>query len=850
MGWGQDVTFKIRSSPSPQVEIKVNAPATSSTYLLLRHPLTASPTFSIPLPKIKQNQVYRIRETLGRWQILGMIHSHFIDQTVAALHQYQYCLIPVIQSANSITYQPQKAIRFTAQTESIFPGLYGQQLLDSLVATYKPATVLNYDDARDTLFAKIDNHNDSLRGVYSGYTIYLNPNADPSTDAYTKGINTEHTWPQSKGADTGNAKSDMHHLYPVRDVVNSSRSNDPYAEVNDNDTDKWWRKDYYLTTIPTQYIDEYSEKDQDANQFEPREDHKGNAARSVFYFYTMYKDQADSVFFAIQKDVLYQWHQQDPADQAEIDRTWAIAAYQDNKPNPFVLDSSLVRRAYFTNTDTTPAPPTNVTFSNVTDTSMTISWSLPTDYNATINDIVVLMQASSAVDDDPTPNAVSSYSASPIFGQGSQVGSGSYVVYIGDDTTVTVTGLQAATTYYVKLWNTENDTIWSNRTASGSQQTTGGGGNTILITEIMKNPNAVADSDGEWFEIYNYGTADVNINGWTIKDLGTDQHTIDNGGPLWVPAKGFLVLGISDNSATNGGVSVDYVYSSIYLGNADDELILIAADGTTEVDRVTWDDGINWPDPTGASMVFTGESFQDNNDPSLWTTATQPWPGSAGDLGSPGYAGSDQALPVVLSAFQLQWDGATVILSWQTESETNNEGFEIYRSLGDSLHYRLRASYTTYPQLAGQGSSATRKAYQFLDNEILPDTQYWYKLASVDLNGKRYFYPAKQITLSTRNIPGTFQLLAPFPNPFNGRILIPVGIPTVPEPVKVSVTIFDIHGRRVATLADNLPLSSGFHTFIWEGKTHRGNSTAAGIYFVVLSINSDLRLSRKIIYLK
>lgn len=239
-----------------------------------------------------------------------------------------------------------------AQTnETIFPNLTGQELLDSLVANYKTNTVLSYNNARDTLFAIIYQHNDSLACVYTGYTIYLDPTQDPSTYAYINGISTEHTWPQSKGA-VGQAKSDIHHLYPVRSVVNSSRGNDPFAESPDPDTDKWYRLDYFLDTIPTEFIDEYSEKDNDADIFEPREDHKGNVARAMFYFYTMYKHEADSCdpeYLQIQKDILYQWHIAEPVDSMELIRNDLIASYQSNRKNPFILDSSLVRRAYFSN---------------------------------------------------------------------------------------------------------------------------------------------------------------------------------------------------------------------------------------------------------------------------------------------------------------------------------------------------------------------------------------------------------------------------------------------------------------------------------------------------------------------
>ena len=61
----------------------------------------------------------------------------------------------------------------------------------------------------------------------------------------------------------------------------------------------------------------------------------------------MYSDVADDAFFNLQKDVLQTWHNQDPSNEDEINRTWEIAAYQQNKPNPFILDNTLIERAYF-----------------------------------------------------------------------------------------------------------------------------------------------------------------------------------------------------------------------------------------------------------------------------------------------------------------------------------------------------------------------------------------------------------------------------------------------------------------------------------------------------------------------
>ncbi len=232
--------------------------------------------------------------------------------------------------------------------EILFPGVYGEALLDSLRKYYAPDTVWSYSDARDYMFTVLDNENDSVTCVYTGYRIYLDHNSTtPRSDAYNAGINTEHTWPQSKGA-YGNAKSDLHHLFPTRIEVNADRGSLPFDDIPDDLTNRWYRLDQVLYTKPTSHIDEYSELEID-ERFEPREDHKGNVARAMFYFYTMYKSQADGEdpnFFAIQKATLWRWNSQDTVDSRERRRSALIAAIQGNE-NPFVLDTTLAGRAYF-----------------------------------------------------------------------------------------------------------------------------------------------------------------------------------------------------------------------------------------------------------------------------------------------------------------------------------------------------------------------------------------------------------------------------------------------------------------------------------------------------------------------
>ena len=234
----------------------------------------------------------------------------------------------------------------------VLPGVTGQDLIDGLVTNYKPTTVLTYAMARDSMFANVYSENDSLSCVYTGHTIYLDPSLDPTTAAFMNGndngINTEHSWPQGLGAGDGDPRSNIYHLFPTRIDVNGDRANSPFAEIPDNETDEWYYLGNSQSSIPpAATIDLYSERK--GSQFEPREDHKGDVARAMFYFYTMYKaeaDNADPNFFELQRETLCSWHLLDPVDEKEWNRNIKIATYQSNRSNPFILDCTIVERCY------------------------------------------------------------------------------------------------------------------------------------------------------------------------------------------------------------------------------------------------------------------------------------------------------------------------------------------------------------------------------------------------------------------------------------------------------------------------------------------------------------------------
>ncbi|MBT9393816.1 endonuclease [Hymenobacter sp. NST-14] len=240
----------------------------------------------------------------------------------------------------------------TAQTLPPAPAtsLQGQALKDWLRENWYDGkrVELSYSEARGRMYNFIDNQDGRVVCVYSGYTETVRLDSSNTSPGVVRRINCEHTVPQSWFDEVVRMRSDIHHLFPTYDTWNSNRGSDPFAEIPDSQTQLWMRDAQSQTSIPTANLDEYSE---DTNsQFEPREDHKGNLARAVFYFYTMHQGQRfDSgkgvITAAADLNTLYQWHLADPVDARERERNRRTAKSQGNF-NPYIAYPDLVARAW------------------------------------------------------------------------------------------------------------------------------------------------------------------------------------------------------------------------------------------------------------------------------------------------------------------------------------------------------------------------------------------------------------------------------------------------------------------------------------------------------------------------
>ncbi len=206
-------------------------------------------------------------------------------------------------------------------------------------------TGIGYNEARKKIYGYIENFEDSIECVYSGFKGYNDRGNEVGS---ITDFNIEHSVPQSYFDDKEPMKGDIHILFPCYEEWNNLRSFYKFAEVDDNQTDQWILGENSSSSIPTSNIDDYSEY-RSGISWEPRENRKGDIARAVFYFYTMYTNYSiDGIGI---QSVFCDWHKNDLPDDRERTRNERIPTYQGNS-NPYINHPDWANRAWGCNLPT------------------------------------------------------------------------------------------------------------------------------------------------------------------------------------------------------------------------------------------------------------------------------------------------------------------------------------------------------------------------------------------------------------------------------------------------------------------------------------------------------------------
>jgi hypothetical protein len=160
----------------------------------------------------------------------------------------------------------------------------------------------------------------------------------------------------------------------------------------------------------------------------------------------------------------------------------------------------------------------------------------------------------------------------------------------------------------------------------------------LVLTEFLANPDGVADVAGEWIELYNASSLEIDLQGFELHDDTGDSHEITDS--MLVPAGTRIVLSRNGDYVSNGSVFAAYEYSNFSLGNGADEIVI--SFGGVEIDRFEYDMTLYSGGLPGHALALdTAISPPDpiaNDDPNNWCLAGNPIAGPGTDFGTPGGA--------------------------------------------------------------------------------------------------------------------------------------------------------------------------------------------------------------------
>jgi hypothetical protein len=200
-------------------------------------------------------------------------------------------------------------------------------------------------------------------------------------------------------------------------------------------------------------------------------------------------------------------------------------------------------------------------------------------------------------------------------------------------------------------------------------------------------------------------------------------------------------------------------------------------------------------------------------------------------------------LPVELSSFTaVLTNDLYVQLTWVSQSETNLNGYRVYRNEESSLNDAILITPTMIPAT----NTSQEHNYTIEDREVENHSTYYYWLESVDYNNSQFYGPV--IVVVEGNVPPVMPeittLKSAYPNPFraNGSTNIEVAIKAGETG---TITIYNIMGQVVRTYK----VSEGIHTIQWNGRDSQGNNCGSGIYFYKLTTPS-LNQTKKMVIVK
>jgi hypothetical protein len=363
----------------------------------------------------------------------------------------------------------------------------------------------------------------------------------------------------------------------------------------------------------------------------------------------------------------------------------------------------------------------------------------------------------------------------------------------------------------------------------------------LYISEVSDNkPSKAAENTG-FIEIWNNTGSDVSLNGYSILQgtnndgfaAGSYSYLIPNG--YTIPVDGFFVIGNGADLATfNTAWSLSLTAEQYDNGHTDLDF--------TNGHAYALDDG---------TRAIIDETVQVNENARIYQQSAGTWVEETPSTSTPGGFGDDAPLPVTLSSFTGIYANGSSLLQWTTQSESNNQGWNIYRSESEDITEGLQVNGE---MITGAGTTTVQTSYTYADEFSVQTTttvNYW--LESVDYSGNSEFFGPISVTIEHQQdnpdapeIPIVLGLHQNYPNPFNPDTKIKFA---VEEAGKAEVAIFNGKGQKVITVFSGVVEAETYYECLWDGTDQNGKSVSSSLYFYQLKTEHATYL-RKMLLIK
>ena len=231
------------------------------------------------------------------------------------------------------------------------------------------------------------------------------------------------------------------------------------------------------------------------------------------------------------------------------------------------------------------------------------------------------------------------------------------------------------------------------------------------------------------------------------------------------------------------------------------------------------------PNSNSYNWTVTGPP---SNDCYLKVVAHDEAGNSGSDLSNLPFAIIDVATPTLLSEFAANPVEAGIELRWRFGQPEQFGPATVERALGAGGPWAVAA----VERRTEEGTSIA------LDRNVEGGRSYWYRITATSGTAPYTFGP---IEATAGEVIREFALSRPVPNPTASSMRVEYA---VPREARVDLSVFDMQGRRVATLVEGL-VHAGRNQAIWNG-TVGGHPAPAGVYFVRLRA-PGVNLTRRLV---